>query len=31
MVKQLSYDKIALIGDEEVKIIGQSVNRNTLL
>lgn len=30
-VKQLGYDKMALIGDEEVKIIGQSVNRNTLL
>jgi hypothetical protein len=30
-VKSLGLDKILLIGDEEVVLIGQAVNRNVLL
>lgn len=27
----LGFDKIVLVGDEEVILIGEAVNRNTLL
>ncbi len=30
-VQGLGFDKIVLVGDEEVILIGEAVNRNTLL